>query len=309
MALRKYIYTFNGVQYTLELDIGDPAGTEVINKGEIADKANIPITVPKFEIDTSAIYIKTAVGFSGGSSFSNVDFSNMELLDIQGMIMKVQLDDPDYSVKRKALDDQYNQKLLGILLRETYDLEREARRYVATYGGNLVLTTEIKKTLGYVSAASSIIIPLVASQAANTALAAGASIAVANAAGAAVASSFTVVFSSIMPVLSVAIIGLSIVEKNYYDAGKASLEAYLLQKKSNINDAMKSLVEKIQLDENYKYTSIYIPELPDEEIQKIIDQISKEPVYSSPKSTTNIWYWIILLALVVLIILIRKGKK
>ena len=307
MALRKYIYTFNGVPYSLDLDIGDPEGTEVINLGEIADKANVPITLPKLEFDTSAIYTKTAVGFSGGSSFTDVDFSTLELLDIQGMIMKVKLDDPNYSIKRKALDNQYNQKLLDILLKETYDLQREQERYKATYGGDLVLTNELKKTLGYVSTASSIIIPLVASQAANTALATGASIAIANAAGAAVTASFTAVFSSIMPVLGLAIIGLSAVEKSYYDAGKARLKEYILQKQANIKDAMTSLLEKIKLDENYKYTSIYIPELPEEELNKIVDQITKGPVNSSP-TTSKTLYWLILLALIVLIILIRKRR-
>jgi hypothetical protein len=38
MAVRKYIYTFNGQPFSLELDLGDPEGTDVINLGRLETK-------------------------------------------------------------------------------------------------------------------------------------------------------------------------------------------------------------------------------------------------------------------------------
>jgi hypothetical protein len=82
----------------------------------------------------------------------------------------------------------------------------------------------MKKTLGIVSSVSSVLVPLLA-QAVSTALASGASAAVASAAGAAVTASFTAAFSTVMPILSLAIIGLSMIEQADRDEGKKKLKS------------------------------------------------------------------------------------
>ncbi|MDI9872232.1 hypothetical protein [Flectobacillus roseus] len=315
MAVRKYIYTFNGVPYSLELDLGDPEGTEVINLGEIGDKANVPLSNEKINVDdlwekNFPVYTKTAFGFSGGSTFTNLDFEALELIDITGKIFTLEITDPNYAFKRKAYDMQWNDKFLAMLLREAYDLDREYKRYVATYGGNSSLANDMRKTLGIVSSVSSVVVPLLAQQAVSTALAGGASVAVASAAGTAVTASFTAVFSTIMPILSFAIVGLSMIEQSYAEEGKKKLEEYITQKRQYIEDAMEALKAKIQSDKSADYSNIYVPVIDEVELQKIIDQIANTPVssyYSAPSSKID--YWIVLAVVLFLLFLIIRRRQ
>lgn len=317
MAVRKYIYTFNGQPFSLELDLGDPEGTDVINLGEIGDKANVPVSNEKGNFDDlwaknfpDLIYTKTAFGFSGGSTFTNLDWEALEIIDIIGLNFTLEITDPNYAIKRTTYDNLFNEKFLAKLLREAYDLDREYKRYVATYGGNASLANDMKKTLGIVSSVSSVLVPLLAQQAVSTALASGASAAVASAAGAAVTASFTAAFSTVMPILSLAIIGLSMIEQADRDEGKKKLEAYITEKRQYIEDAMSALKSKIESDKSADYSNIYVPVIDEVELQKIIDQIANTPVssyYSAP--TSKKVYWIGLSVILFLIFLIIRRRR
>ena len=317
MAVRKYIYTRNGVPGSFEMDLGLPEGPP-IDLGELGPEPEEtkapPISTQKINIDdlwekNFPVYTKTAFGFSGGSTFTNLDWEALELIDITGKIFTLEITDPNYAFKRKAYDMQWNDKFLAMLLREAYDLDREYKRYVATYGGNASLASDMRKTLGVVSTVSSVVVPLLAQQAVSTALAGGASAAVASAAGTAVTASFTAVFSTIMPILSFAIVGMSMIEQSYADEGKKKLETYITEKRQYIEDAMEALKAKIQSDKSADYSNIYIPQIDEKELQKIIDQIANTPVsnYSAPKS--NKPYWIALAVVLFLIFLLIKRRR
>ncbi|MGX7687323.1 hypothetical protein ACWA1C_09185 [Flectobacillus roseus] len=312
MAVRKYIYTFNGQPFSLELDLGDPEGTEVINLGELADKAKPPVSNTKpTDINTDfPVYTKTAFGFSGGSSFNYLDFEQLELMDIIGAITVLDIKDPDYGVKRSAYDNQWNQKFLDMIIREAKELDKEYKRYASTYGGNYSISNDIKKTLGIVSSVSSVVVPMLAQQAFSTAIATGASVAAAQAAGTAVTASFTAVFSTIMPILSLAVVGLSIVEQTYTEEAKKKLEESLLARSQYIRDSMDAIKQKILSDSSKTYTSIYVPEIDEKELQKIIDQIANTPVsnyYSAPSSKID--YWIVLAVVLFLLFLIIRRRQ
>ena len=318
MALRKYKYTYNGVPYSYEADFGMEPGTEVIDLGELGNYGSGGGGTNPPNNSNFTVYTKTAFGFSGGSSFSNLDFEILELLDLTGMIINITLDDPNRSLKMKALNGQFNKKLLDYILKEAQELERTAQRYASTYGGNYGIVNEIKKTLGYVSSASSLLVPILASNAASVAsaaaIASGASAAVAasagSAAGAALAASFTGVFSSVMPILGLAIVGLSIVERQQASAGKASLEAYMIEKKNNIEDSLKALGQKIKSETGKEYLPITIPEISDKELQDVLESIKQTPIsnyYSAPAS--NKMYWIALAVVLFLLFLIIRRRQ